>query len=353
MVMVERSRSEYRWLLDINEMAIKPTFDLNKLVGSIDVNRYPDSESVNLREVLAEKVRTTVKGAEWVMRENLILGNGSDEVLKLVLEGLLDKSDIVLIPEPTFSEYERLVNITGCKCIKMNFGMDTFDADSLAEAINASGAKLLFLSNPNNPTGAFMDADSIERIAMRTAAWIVVDEAYGDFAKSSAVGRVKSNAKIIVVRTLSKSYGLAALRIGFLIADRSVVNRLSPFKMTYNIYGVSEMVAMEVLGDTRYAEAYVARVKQVRDKAYSLLSLMEEVEVFPSEGNFLLIRIKSLSRFKRLLLNLEEKGMRVRWFNGSQTLERCIRLTITSEEDFNAFFDFLLASGSESGGVIR
>lgn len=352
MVMAERLRSEYKWLLDINEMAIKPTFDVVNLIDRVDVNRYPDAESVKLREVLAEKVRTTVKDAEWVMRDNLILGNGSDEVLKLVLEGLLDKSDLVLIPEPTFSEYERLVNITGCKCIKMNFGMDTFDADYLVEAINASGAKLLFLSNPNNPTGAFMDVDAIERIAERTEAWIIVDEAYGDFAKSSVVNRVKSNPNIIVVRTLSKSYGLAALRIGFLIADRSVVNRLSPFKMTYNISGVSEMVAMEVLRDTRYAASYVERVKQVRDKAYGMLRLMEDVEVYPSEGNFLLIRFNSLTRLERLLLVLEDNGMRVRWFPGSQTLERCIRLTITSEEDFSVFYDFLLASKSERGGVV-
>lgn len=351
MVMAERLRSEYKWLLDINEMAIRPTFDLSKIAHDIYVNRYPDSESRQLREVLAEKVRTTVKGADWVERDNLILGNGSDEVLKLVLEGLLNKNDKVLIPEPTFTEYERLANITGSTCIKMNFGMDAFDVERLVEGINSTGSKLVFLSNPNNPTGAFIDADSILKIAERTDAWIIVDEAYGDFAKSSAINRIKSSTRIIVVRTLSKSYGLATLRIGFLIADRSVVEQLSPFKMTYNISGVSEVVAIEVLRDTHYVEAYVKSVKQIREKAYDMLNQMESLEVFPSEGNFLLIRMRSLNRFKRLLSILEENGMRVRWFPDSERLERCIRLTLTSEEDFIAFYDFLLTSVSDDGGA--
>ncbi|HAS74718.1 MAG TPA: hypothetical protein DCS67_11300 [Clostridiales bacterium UBA8960] len=348
--MEERLRSEYKWLLDVNEMAFDP-IDERRLIETIKgVNRYPDSGGKTLRTKLASLVRQTVKGAGWVEPDHLILGNGSDEVLKLILEGLLSQGDSILIPEPTFSEYERLAQITRTNVVKMAFDLEGFDACRLIESINRTKAKLIFLSNPNNPTGSFLSAQSIQRIANETEALIVVDEAYGDFAGESAISCIKGNPRIIIVRTLSKAYGLASLRIGFLIADQAVVSKLIPYKMTYNISGVSESIAIDVLRDIGFAKGYIKTMEKVRQNALDLLTKVKGITVFPSRANFVLIKIESERCYKTLYESLEAASMRVRWFNhlsDSEILLGCVRLTLTSDEDFMVFYRILIKSMEE------
>ena len=354
MGMAERLRSDYKWLLDVNEMAFDPLEKTIGLRGISGVNRYPDSESQTLRIRLAELVSKTVDKAEWVNPNHLILGNGSDEVLKLLLEGLVDKGDLVLIPDPTFSEYERLAKITRTDFVKVDFGLAGFEEEQLIDAIKRTQAKLFFLSNPNNPTGGFLTAESIIKIANATEAIIVVDEAYGDFAGDSAIKCIKDNPRIIVVRTLSKSYGLAALRIGFLVADQSVIRKLSPYKMTYNISGVSEAVAIEVLRDISYVSEYINAVKQVRLKALELLDKIDGIKVYPSEANFVLLKIENESIYTLLYEVLEAVSMRVRWFKSpaeSKSLLRCVRITLTSDKDFMAFYEYLVAVVEEERKV--
>lgn len=344
--MVKQLRSEYKLLLDANEMNFDPStlaLDWGKIK---EFNRYPDPTSLELRtaicDVLNQKKLNYNSDNQYIsiLPSQLIVGTGSDEILKLILEGLTDKGSVVLSPTPSFSEYEKLTELVKGQLVKVPCSDLKVDIEGLIYASKSFEAKVIFLANPNNPTGQLMTKFEIEKLLLETDAYVVVDEAYAEFSEETTLCLIEKYKRLLITRTLSKAYGLASLRIGYLIASESVVSVLSDYKMTYNITGVSESIAIEVLKNTTYADKYIKGVKNLRKRAFSLLNELENIMAIPSDANFILIKIIGDQRYLQLKEAFETAGVKVRYFksdnNGKveESLNNCIRVTLTTEDEF-------------------
>lgn len=324
---------DYKWLLDANEMAFNPVENAFDTKLFFEANRYPDATSLTLRTAIAELV-----GDETVTPENLIMGSGSDEVLKMAIEAFVKPFGSVIIPDPSFSEYEKLCKITYREIVKVPCEDFTVNIDALIKAQKQVDAELIILANPNNPTGKVVSLNEIQRLLDETRAWVLVDEAYMEFATCNALPLLKYSPKLLVTRTLSKAYGLAALRIGYLMAQKSTIELLLPYKMTYNISGLSESVAIEVLRNTTYSKRYVAMVKSVRRAAITALASIEGIRAISSEANFILIQVHDSEKFVVLNRAFLEAGIKIRFFPNEpedSALCQCIRITLTDFEALN------------------
>lgn len=344
--MEKQSRSDYSFLLDANEMNFDPstlTLDWTKIKA---FNRYPDTDSLKLKSAICKELNR--KNANYdlsyqykqISPEQLILGTGSDEILKLILEGLTDKGNLTISPDPSFSEYEKLTGLVQGELVKVPCVDFKVDIDALIKAQNKFDARVIFLANPNNPTGELISKQAIETLLLQTDAWVVVDEAYAEFSEETAIGLLEKYERLLITRTLSKAYGLASLRIGYLIANESVIQKLSPFKMTYNITGVSELITLEVLKNTSYSDDYIAGVKKLRKNAMTILSQIKGIIAFPSEANFILLQLSTEENYRLLKAAFEKSGIKVRYFKNASArfednmLSRCIRITLTTEDEF-------------------
>ena len=351
--MEKQYRSEYKLLLDANEMNFDPsnlTIDWTKIKA---FNRYPDPDSLALKEVICQELNRKESRYDSdnryrpVSPEQLIIGTGSDEILKLILEGLTEKGSVVIAPDPSFSEYEKLTQLVQGELVKVPCINFKVDVDALIDAQKRNDARVIFIANPNNPTGQLISKKEIEALLIKTGAWIVVDEAYAEFSQETALGLLEKYEKLLITRTLSKAYGLAALRIGYLIASERVTASLSPYKMTYNITGVSELIALQVLNDTEYSDQYIAGVKALRRKAFEVLKEVNGLTLYPSEANFILIEVNTKENYNLLEKALEKNAIKVRYFkntsnlNQDEPIHRCIRFTLTTVDEFDVLLSVI------------
>lgn len=315
-------------LLNANEMAYDPVkyIRIEQLIK--DINRYPDAESTTLREAIANHV--------GVDPSCMICGTGSDEMLKLILEGYTEQGDVVLSPTPSFSEYDRLVHMVKAKMVKVpckaNFEVDVA---ALIDTQQQTQAKVILLANPNNPTGIRLSNTDIARLHDATDALIVVDEAYIEFADASALELLKTKTRIVITRTLSKAFGMASLRIGYLMACMPIIRKLAPLKMTYNISGISEAIAIELLSRPEYVKTYVQEIIALRAYAFNALTQIKSIQVIPSEANFLLFQLRRPTDYAPLMAAYKAQHIVIRVLDSG----KFIRVTLTNASEFNRFLE--------------
>jgi len=341
-------QSKREWLqLNANESNRVPSALQTLDLSTFEFNRYPDSDAAKLKQALVNALNMTRQmfepecAYEAVKPENLILGTGSDEVLKLILESFLPTGGVVLAPSPTFSEYEKIATIVKGRYIEVAFESLVIDIDALIRSALKENADVIFLANPSNPTGQLFTLSEIKRLIAETDALIVVDEAYAEFCTITAIKLALTNPRVIVTRTLSKAYGMASLRLGFAVAQPEIIARMANLKLTYNISGLSEWLAIKALENSEDARRYSKQVVQLRGKVLWLLKQLPSLKVFNSSANFILIEIEDDSKRVTLRNRLASAGVRVRSFeaNGGR-LSRCIRLTLTDEHEFVMVYTF-------------
>ena len=247
-------------------------------------NRYPDPRQAALKQRIAE-----LRG---VAPESIILGNGSDEVIDLLIRSTCRPGvDNVVVFSPSYSMYEVSAAVNDAEVRKIGLREDFQpDTDALAKAADGN-TKLIFLCTPNNPTGNVIPLDTVARICrMCPGSLVVADEAYIDFADTpSAVTLMDRTPNLFVLQTLSKSWGMAGLRIGIGIGPAALVAVLDKVKAPYNISGPSQQAALELLADTAGFTAKVAEIKSERERLYAELTACAIFDrVYPSAANFLL-----------------------------------------------------------------
>jgi histidinol-phosphate aminotransferase len=289
------------------------------------VRLYPDPEATALRTAAAELYGVPL---DYVMA-----GNGSDELLALLLRAVVDPGDRVAFPAPTYSLYETLVAVQGGVAVSPRWPPDW----SLPAALEDSGAKLTFLCNPNSPSGTLVEPERIEALAERLAGVLVVDEAYADFAPTSAIGLVHRRPNVVVLRTLSKSYSLAGLRVGLAFGDPGLLRGLRTVKDSYNLSRLSQVAATAALRDQTTVRAMVARVCRTRARLTDALRRLGYV-VPESHANFVLAR-RPGSDQGAVTRALAARGVLVRHF-ASHDLADALRITVGTEEET----DVLLAA---------
>lgn len=288
---------------------------------------YPEPQSDSLRAVAA-----AVYG---VKPANIIAGNGSDELLSMVLRCFVGPGDRVAFPVPTYSLYDTLVEIQDGVRAAVDYPADFALPDTLAR----QNAALTFLCNPNAPSGTLVDLPQIEELARSIAGVLVVDEAYVDFAESegsSALPLIRRLSNLIVLRSFSKSFSLAGLRIGLAFASEEIIAGMMKVKDSYNLNRLSLAAACAALQDLPWMTRNARRIQRSRKKLTSALKRMG-YQVYPSHANFVLAR-RTGQNLKSVYQELKQRKILVRYFD-VPGLQDCLRITIGSPKEISALVD--------------
>ena len=292
------------------------------------VRLYPDPDAVALCARAA-----AVYG---VPRDHVLAGNGSDELIALLLRALVDPGDRVAYPVPTYSLYRTLVAAQGGEAVEVPYPADFMLPRDLAR----TGARLTFLCNPNSPSGTLVPLEEVEALARRVEGVLVVDEAYVDFARATAISLIGRVENVVLLRTFSKSFSLAGLRIGLVFAHPELLRGLRIVKDSYNLNRLSQVAGEAALADLPPMEANVARIRATRA---TLTAGLERLgfRVLPSEANFVLAR-RPGNDLGPLAAALAARDILVRHFT-RDGLADALRITVGADAEIAALLEALAA----------
>ena len=307
--------------------------ELLEIYEQVEVNRYPSEQPERLRRALAEH--------DGVDPERIIVGNGSNEITYTFGLAFLDPGDPVILPRPMFALYEKVARLQEADLTSVPPRDDLgFDAEALATAVAETEAALTVLATPNNPTGLAMTLDEIERVVAASPGFVVVDEAYVEFnPEGTAAELLDRHPNVIVLRTLSKAFGLAGIRLGYLIAHPAVVQELMKARLPFMVDRFAEQTALAVLNRSGLIEDRAQRMQaSIRDLT-DALQAMEGVEVVPSQANFVIFTTSLPADV--LQDRLADRGVLVRNMGGYPELEGYLRVSAGTEAENNAFLGTL------------
>jgi len=294
---------------------------LEQLAG-VDINRYPDAGMTELRGKIAKR--------EGVEPEQILLGNGSDELIQMIL--LANVPGACVVPQPTFVMYDLVSRWMKRPVATVPLAKDfSLNADQFLQVCAREKAELGFLACPNNPTGNLWQRETVERIAKNFDGMLVIDEAYGPFAERTHIDLLSYN--VMVLRTFSK-LGWAGIRLGYLIGEADVIAHLNKVRMPYNINALTQATASFLLDHFDVFEAQAAELCAERTRVSEALAGMADVEVFPSQANFVLIRVADANK---VFDALKQRRILVKNLHGGDALlANCLRITIGSSEENDA-----------------
>ncbi len=300
-------------------------------IRRIPVNRYPDPDCTELKEIVADFF--------GVAEKNVLLGNGSDELIYYLSLSVGEFDQGIYIPIPTFPMYEISADILGRPKITVQLD-ESFDIDleRSLEAVERGRVILAYYSYPNNPTGNLFSRGKIETLRDR-GIFTVVDEAYYHYSGETFLPDALSREDTVLLRTLSK-IGLAGLRIGVLIGREEIVSEINKVRLPFNITYPSQVIAKVVLTEGReFIESAVDRVVKERERLTDEMKNMEGVEVFPSKANFILFRTQHPA--KEVHSELIRRGVLIRDISYLPGLDRCLRVSVGKPEDNDRFLEAL------------
>jgi histidinol-phosphate aminotransferase len=299
--------------------------DANENPFENGVNRYPDPQQNSVKAVLAKNKK--------VLSNQVLLGNGSDEVLDLLYRAFCEpKVDNVITLPPTYGMYGVLANINAVEnkevVLSENFQPQI---EKIVAAIDEN-TKIIFLCSPNNPTGNSFSDESVVYLLKNFNGLVVIDEAYIDFSnKESWINELEFYPNLVIIQTLSKAYGLAGIRLGVCYASAAVISVLNKIKPPYNVNELTQKRALERLGDE---EKIITEIQSIRKQRSKLLQALDDIEcieeIYPTEANFILIKVDDANqRYDELIA----KGIVIRNRTTQPLCENCLRLTIGTKEE--------------------
>lgn len=291
-------------------------------LSAVPLNHYPDPSASKLKAFISQRI--------GVDAGQIVLGNGSDELIQMILMAFGGPDVCAVYPVPTFSMYGIIASSMGQPTCEIPLD-DKFDI--VPDEFPGKG--ILFLSWPNNPTGNCFSQERMEQLIAKFEGIVVVDEAYYDFARKTFLPKLAEMENLIILRTLSK-IGLAGLRIGILVANPAVVKEIEKVRLPYNINSLSQVAATEVLADPGVIDAQINLIVEERENLYyRLRGLRSGITTFPSDANFVLIRVKDAARVHEGLI--ADEGILVRNLSRPGPLENCLRITVGMQDDNHAF----------------
>ncbi len=309
-------------LLDANENSWGSTFNE---ISELHLNRYPDPHQKDLRK--------TVSKLYEIKEDSLFFGVGSDEIIDLLIRIFCEpKTDNVVIPEPTYGMYKVSCNINNIQTKEILL-TDDFQID-VDKTINACDekTKIVFLCSPNNPTGNLLNKEDVLKLCGELKCIIVIDEAYIDFAEGgSLINEVHNHKNLIVMRTFSKAWGLAGIRLGYSIANPEITSYLFKVKAPYNINSLTRFAVLKAIENNETKKQYISSIIRERERLKNQLETLTGIEkVFHSDANFLLIKCANPKDIQK---QLAEKGVIIRDRSSQPKLEGCLRISIGNEEE--------------------
>ena len=334
------TEKDYRIKVNANESTLNlpPLVEervLNRL-GYVAFNRYPNEEYDSLVEQIARNFS--------VGKNQILLGGGSSEIIEKVFHAFGGAGKKIVYPQPSFSMYK--IYSKAAEAQAFPFDLDEkfdLDVDAFIKKVREVNADLAVVCNPNNPTGNALTVAQIEEIVKNVDCALLLDEAYVEFYGRSAFGLIKNYPNLIVARTFSKAYGMAAARVGYMIAQEEVTRMINKTFMPYHM-NVLSLAAADIVYQMR--DEFVPRIQMTvaeRQRIFEQLKNLREIEVFPSQTNFILIRYEKAAALNEYL---ESLGIGVRHFSATAPgLKNCLRISmgtrIENDEVFSAIKNFV------------
>jgi histidinol-phosphate aminotransferase len=305
---------------------------LEKL-SNLEVNRYPDPSCAELKQKIANLLKIDSVGASTGQELQLLLGNGSDEIIQILAMALATESRGVLSVEPSFVMYRMISAFAGVPYhgveLDENFELDL---PLLLSAIEAHDPALIFLAVPNNPTGNVFDVDDLEAVIQAAKGLVVLDEAYMAFTDSDLLPLAAKYPNVVVMRTFSK-VGLAGLRLGFLVGSKHWVEQLEKLRLPYNINVLTQASAALAIDHYDTLAEQSMALRSARSNLLDELACIAGLDVFPSEANFVLVRCPNHDA-RAVFEGMKSQGVLIKCLDGGHPLLKgCLRLTVGSESE--------------------
>lgn len=297
-------------------------------LSSVAFNRYPNEQV----ETLAQQIAVNFN----LSKENVLIANGSSEILEKLFFAFGGRGRKIVYPQPSFSMYKIYAKFSASTGVPVDLKEDyTFDAAAFVDAIKESRASLAVICSPNNPTGTKIPLADIEYVAKNIECAFVIDEAYVEFDGGTAVGLMKEYPHMMVARTFSKAYGLASARVGYLLADKKIIEMVSKACMPYHVNVLSAVTA-DIVYQMR--DEYVPRIQMSiaeRKRMSELLKQIDGMKVYPSVTNFIMVKHP-----KAVAINeyLESIGIGVRSFGNAPRLTNCLRISMGTREENDTWY---------------
>jgi len=311
-----------------NNLPAEITTKLSQRLAEFKFNRYPDPTANELRKLIAE--------ANGLDVENVLVGNGGDEIIYNLLVAWGGPGRKILDMPPTFSMYGIDAQVTGTEVVKVPRRADfTIDEAAVLARVAEGDIDIVVVANPNNPTGGLANESFLIELLKSTDAIVMVDEAYFEFSRHTMRPHMTRYPNLVLLRTFSKAFSMAGLRVGYLLAQPDVVEAFMKVRQPYSVDSFSQWVAQTVYRDRMVFEQGIRDIVTGRNRLMKELGALDGVEVFPSEANFVLFRVEHAAALWRDLLH--NHSVLIRDFSRSKGLESCLRVTVGTEEENRRF----------------
>lgn len=304
---------------------------IQNAIADVSLNRYPDPLANDLREKIAE-----VYGLD---RNQVLVGNGGDELLFNIALAWGGAGRSFLTTPPTFSVYETNALLTGTAVVQVP-RLDDFSLDEagVLDALKTRDIDFVIITNPNNPTGTTTSVEFLRTAANASDALFVVDEAYAEFSDSTMIPLLEELPNLLILRTFSKAYGLAGVRMGYVLGSSQVIRNLSKVRQPYSVDAVSQAIACATLDERTAFEPLIAEIKEQRAWVGDQLRSLEEIRVYPSDANYILFKV---SQADQIWDELYEQGILIRNLSNTPGLKDCLRVTMGTPEENQQFMTAL------------
>ena len=328
MIKLDAMENPYRWPAEL----LAPW---QQHLQGAELNRYPDPDA----QILALALRQAL---EIPGTAGLLLGNGSDELIQLIMLSVAGPGRVIMAPEPGFSMYQMIATFVGLDFVGVPLRQPDFalDTQAMLTAIDRHQPAVVFLAYPNNPTGNLFDDETIRRIIAAAPGLVVIDEAYHAFAESSWMERVPEYDNLMILRTLSKM-GLAGLRLGMLIAARAWTEQINKIRLPYNINCLTQLSAAFAMEQYATLRTQTERIIRDRETLYGQLAQISGLTVYPSRANFILFRTPQ-GTANDIYAGLRRDGILIKNLHKTDTvLADCLRVTVGTASENEAFLTSL------------
>ena len=304
------------------------------VLASVPLNRYPDPGAKQLRNRIRDYMEVP-PGCE------IILGNGSDELIQIIAMSVARAGQKIMAPDPGFVMYKMIATFVGMDYVGVSLKDDfSLDMPAMLEAIQKQQPAVIFLAFPNNPTGNLFAENDIVEILNAAEGLVVVDEAYHPFACTSFMNRLNDFDNLLVMRTVSKM-GLAGLRLGILAGSEILLNEFDKVRLPYNINVLTQASALFALEHAAEFETQAACIREQREWLFDQLSALSDLDVYPSAANFILVRLKN-GGADRVFDGLKKAGVLIKNLNAvGGMLAECLRITVGTAEENKIFLKAL------------
>jgi len=294
-------------------------------------SRYPALLAVPLAEKLSALLKVP---KDWVL-----VGHGSNELIWALIQTVLGRGDRVVVPVPAFALFAHYPRVVEAELIEVPAREDlSFDVEHLLSEAGNPETKLVLVASPNSPTGAVLGLKDVEHLCQATKGLVLLDEAYFQFAKENALGLLTKHPNLILLRTFSKAFHLAGMRVGYLLAQPEISEAVSKCKLPFSVDALAQMAAMAMLARQDWVEDKVHYIVQERERLFQELGELPGVRPYPSQANFILFRVPDA---RKVFEDLLEQGVLIRDVSHNPLLANCLRVTVGLEDENEAFLKAL------------